>query len=130
MMDYNERVRAHFFNPCHVVREFPESPDRVIETVGQAVDGEVFSVCLLVDDKEQVNLSFKAMANPYLIALLSILCDYASEKTVDELLQFPFKEQLNLLGLPKNKRYCLILVEDAIVSLVEKWRKQSEKNGN
>lgn len=113
MTPYNALVIHHFDSPNHMgcIKAHPQP----IHT-GQveALNQQLQIQCAINPQHKIEQAKFKASAEPYVIAGLSLMTEWLTGKTLHEALNFNYEDLARQLGLPLNKRYCIILIEDVI----------------
>lgn len=119
-MPYNQLTLAHFDNPQHVGCFTPASKDigcGQISALGQTLQLQI----QFADDKKVESARFKANAEPYVIATLSIICGQLSQQSIEQCKNLDFGETIFQLEIPSDKKYCIILVEDVINAAIDDY---------
>jgi NifU-like protein involved in Fe-S cluster formation len=115
---YSELVRQHFFGPAYV-GELPDGPGRLLRgEAGEIARGARVQLAASVADRIVLAMRFHVFGCPYLVAALDITCARSEGEKVQKLLHFKAHEMLETLQAPPQKMGRLLLVEDAIMSLV------------
>jgi nitrogen fixation NifU-like protein len=125
MIRYNNVVKEHFFKPRNI--ENGELSYLQPASVGSAEAYEHIQIWMDCDEEGRITkLTYKVLGNPYLIALLSLVSESLTGKTLLEAKQYSFADNIALLEIPKHKRYCVMLVEDVINVLIKRQQQNTE----
>lgn len=118
MISYNSLTLKHFDQPQHVGCFAQINQDigcARIEALGQSIQ-----LHIQFDSEKQVKAArFKANAEPYIIAALSIICEQIRGKAIDQCRNFDFEQLANRLEIPTAQKYCIILVEDVVNAAID-----------
>jgi NifU-like protein involved in Fe-S cluster formation len=129
MIAYNALVREHFFSPRNAGFLLLESKETVFVSQGKKALGDWVDVQLCCNQSEVIlYFRYKVLGHPFLIAGLSMYSEALIGKTLDEALRVSHKEMIDLLGIPKNKYYCALFLEDLMGEMVNAWREKYGKN--
>lgn len=113
----NKQVKEHFFSPknCDV------GDMTHVESVvcGSLEAGERVEMWMECQDERVNQLTYKVLGNPYLIAILSISSEALVGKTLEEVEHFDFNAYVTELQIPKNKRYCVMMVQDIVSECIK-----------
>jgi len=121
-VDYNEKVKDHFFNPRNV-GEIKDADG--VGTVGNPTCGDVMSIYIKVKDEKIEDIKFKTFGCAAAIATSSILTEMAKGKTLDEALKITRDDVASELGgLPAIKLHCSNLAADALRAAIADYRKK------
>ncbi len=124
MIAYNDVVKEHFFAPKNV--EAGHLSHIEPASLGSMEACEHISVWMDCRDGKIAKVTYKVLGNPYLIAMLSLTSEALAGKTLEEAFHHDFAASIALLEIPKHKRYCVMLVEDVVKILIERWMASAE----
>jgi nitrogen fixation protein NifU and related proteins len=116
---YNEKVVDHFINPRNV-GEIEDADG--IGDVGSSSCGDVMKLFIKVEDDIIIDVKYKTFGCAAAIASGSMATELIKGKTVQEALKITndrVTEQLG--GLPKAKRHCSVLAEQALQNALEDY---------
>ena len=116
---YNEKVVDHFMNPRNV-GEIEDADG--IGDVGSSSCGDVMKLFIKVEDDIIIDVKYKTFGCAAAIASGSMATELIKGKTVQEALKITndrVTEQLG--GLPKAKRHCSVLAEQALQNALEDY---------
>lgn len=119
MSQYGEGVIEHFTNPKNV-GEIPDADG--VGTVGNPVCGDIMRVYIKVKGDKIEEIRFKTFGCAAAIASGSVLTEMVKGKTIEEAMKVT-REQIveRLGGLPRQKRHCSVLAQDALRKAVEDY---------
>lgn len=121
---YNEKVMDHFMNPRNVGEI--ENADG-LGTVGNPACGDIMQMTIKVKDDVIVDAKFKTFGCGAAIATSSMATELIKGKSIKEALKITNGTVTTALGgLPKVKRHCSVLAEQALQSALDDYYK---KNG-
>lgn len=123
--DYTEKVMDHYENPRNV--GIVENANGV-GVVGNPACGDVMKLTIRVQEGVIVDAKFKTFGCGAAIATSSMVTEMVKGKKLTEALEISNKGVMEALGgLPKVKRHCSVLAEDALRAAIEDYNKnQSE----
>lgn len=124
MEPYSEKVMEHFRDP-HNVGDL-ENPDG-IGHVGNPACGDIMELYIKVENDIIVEAKFKTFGCGAAIATSSMVTDMVKGKTLDEALKISNDAVTEALGgLPKQKRHCSVLAEEALHSAISDYKKKHQ----
>ena len=119
---YSKKVMDHFMNPRNVGEI--EDADGV-GTVGNPACGDIMKMYLKVENDVIVDAKFKTFGCGAAIATSSMATEMIKGKTIDEALKVTNSAVTEALGgLPKVKRHCSVLAEQALQSSLDDYFKK------
>ena len=122
---YNDKVIEYFTNPKNVGSI--ENPSGV-GNVGNPRCGDMMRLYIKVENNIIVDAKFKTFGCGAAIASSSILTELVKGKTIDEALNISNKSVIEALGeLPKIKRHCSVLAEEALKNAITDYKSKLEK---
>jgi nitrogen fixation NifU-like protein len=123
---YSEKVMDHFMNPRNVGEI--EDADGV-GTVGNPACGDIMQMFLKIKDDVITDAKFKTFGCGAAIASSSMATELIKGKTITDALKVTNEEVSNELGgLPKIKRHCSVLAEEALHNaLADFYKKQGKE---
>ncbi|MET0987592.1 MAG: iron-sulfur cluster assembly scaffold protein [Steroidobacteraceae bacterium] len=114
---YNDWVRDHFesprHTPCHVT-----GPGVVFGQAGSEASGVLYRLSARVLDSRLAELRFEAYGCPHVIAAASLLTEQLVGSTVEAASRWDWRSMSQALELPAEKRGRLLILEDALRSLI------------
>jgi len=123
-VDYNEKVKDHFFNPRNV-GEIRDADG--IGTVGNPICGDIMTIYIKVKNNKIKDIKFKTFGCAAAIASSSIGTELVKGKTLDEAMKLSRDDVANELGgLPAIKLHCSNLVSDAVREAIKDYRKRKK----
>ncbi len=121
-MQYTEKVMDHFMNPRNV-GEIKDADG--VGTVGNPACGDIMQMYLKIEDNVIVDAKFKTFGCGAAIATSSMATELIIGKTIEEALKLTNEQVTNALGgLPKVKRHCSVLAEQALHSALDDYYKK------
>ena len=124
-VDYNEKVKNHFFNPRNV-GEIKDADG--VGTVGNPQCGDIMTIYIKVKDERIEDIKFKTFGCAAAIASTSIATEMVKGKTLNEAEKLTRENVANELGgLPAIKMHCSNLAADAIKKAIEDYRNKKKK---
>jgi nitrogen fixation protein NifU and related proteins len=122
-MDYSDKVMKHFTNPQNVGKIENASG---VGNVGNPTCGDMMRLYIKVENNVITDAKFKTFGCGAAIASSSVLTELIKGKTLDEVSKITNKMVLEELGdLPKIKRHCSVLAEEALASAIEDYKKKN-----
>lgn len=119
---YSDTVMEHFMSPRNVGEI--ENADGV-GTVGNPACGDIMKMSLKIEGGVIVDAKFKTFGCGAAIASSSMATEMIRGKTIDEALKITNKAVTKALGgLPKVKRHCSVLAEEALLKALEDYYKK------
>lgn len=119
--DYTDKVMDHYENPRNVgiVKDA-----NGVGVVGNPACGDVMKLTIRVEDGMIVDAKFKTFGCGAAIATSSMVTEMVKGKSLAEALEISNKGVMEALGgLPKVKRHCSVLAEDALKAAIEDYKK-------
>ncbi len=125
-MDYSKEVMDHFMNPRNV-GELEDANG--IGSVGNPACGDIMKMYLKIENDVIVDAKFKTFGCGAAIASSSMATEMIKGKKIEEALKVTNKTvTVALGGLPKVKRHCSVLAEEALHrSLADYYERQGIK---
>ena len=124
-VDYNEKVKDHFFNPRNV-GEIKDADG--VGTVGNPQCGDIMTIYIKVKDERIEDIKFKTFGCAAAISSTSIATEMVKGKTLNEAEKLTREDVANELGgLPAIKMHCSNLAADAIKKAIEDYRSKKKK---
>ena len=124
-VDYNEKVKNHFFNPRNV-GEIKDADG--VGTVGNPQCGDIMTIYIKVKDERIEDIKFKTFGCAAAISSTSIATEMVKGKTLNEAEKLTREDVANELGgLPAIKMHCSNLAADAIKKAIEDYRSKKKK---
>ena len=121
---YSEKVMEHFKNPRNVGEI--NNPDGVGH-VGNPVCGDIMELHIKVKNNKIIDAKFKTFGCGAAIATSSMITEIVKGKTIDEALKISNETVIKALdGLPKVKRHCSVLAENALRLAIEDYLKKKK----
>ncbi len=128
MIEYNALVKEHFFNPQNVNVDNEVGEGDIEVSVGEVHYGGLIKLTLNIDASGVIQTCrYKVYGNPYLVAGLSLWSTRLQGQSIDKAKAYSHQELIDLLEIPKTKRYCALLIEDALKKAIEKWQVKDEQ---
>ena len=119
---YSEKVMDHFMNPRNVGEI--ENADGV-GTVGNPACGDIMQMSIKVENDVIVDAKFKTFGCGAAIASSSMATELIKGKKIEDALKLTNEEVTQELGgLPKVKRHCSVLAEQALQSALDDYYKR------
>lgn len=119
--DYTDKVMDHYENPRNV--GIVENANG-IGVVGNPACGDVMKLTIRVQDGVIVDAKFKTFGCGAAIATSSMVTEMVKGKKLTEALEISNKGVMESLGgLPKVKRHCSVLAEDALKAAIDDYYK-------
>jgi nitrogen fixation NifU-like protein len=123
--DYTEQVMDHYENPRNVGIVANANGTGV---VGNPACGDVMKLTIRVEDQVIVDAKFKTFGCGAAIATSSMVTEMVKGKPLDEALEISNKTVIEALGgLPKVKRHCSVLAENALKAAIQDYKSTSDK---
>lgn len=119
---YNEKVIDHFMNPRNV-GEIDDADG--IGDVGSPSCGDVMKLFIKVENNKIIDVKFKTFGCAAAIASGSMATELIKGKSIEEALKITNdRVTAQLGGLPKAKRHCSLLAEQALQNALEDYYKK------
>lgn len=116
---YSAAVRQHFLESDYC-GDLSSGDGRVATgEAGEIAHGAAVRLAARVEDGRVLEMRFRAFGCPHLVAALDITCARSEGRDVADLKDFSAADTLEMLDVPIGKMGRLLLVEDAIQSLVD-----------
>ncbi len=115
---YNETVREYFHDVAHagdLSRDYPQILDSAAAESGQ---GARIALSVGIEDGLVREMRFRVWGCPHLIAAAEWLCEQRLSGPLAALEDFPLQEIMRQLSVPVEKTSRILLLEDALKSLV------------
>ncbi|MBN1481673.1 iron-sulfur cluster assembly scaffold protein [candidate division KSB1 bacterium] len=123
--EYTEKVLDHYENPRNV--GIVQGANGV-GVVGNPACGDVMKLTIRVEKGVIVDAKFKTFGCGAAIATSSMVTEMVKGKKVEEALVLSNKAVMDALGgLPKVKRHCSVLAEDALKAAIDDYMSKSKK---
>ena len=120
MSEYGKGVMEHFTNPRNV-GEIPDADG--VGTVGNPICGDIMRIYIKVKEGRIEDIKFKTFGCAAAIASSSVLTEMVKGRRLDEALKVTREEIIERLGgLPRQKRHCSLLAQDALKKAVDDYR--------
>ena len=124
-IDYNEKVKDHFFNPRNV-GEIKDADG--VGTVGNPSCGDIMTIYIKVKDNRIEDIKFKTFGCAAAIASTSIATEIVKGKTLEEAEKLTRDDVAKELGgLPEVKMHCSNLAADALRKAIDDYRNKNKK---
>ena len=119
---YSEKVMDHFMNPRNV-GEIEDADG--LGTVGNPSCGDIMQMSIKVIDDVIVDAKFKTFGCGAAIATSSMATELIKGKKIEDALTVTNEQVTQELGgLPKVKRHCSVLAEQALQSALDDYYKK------
>ena len=119
---YSEKVMDHFMNPRNVGEI--ENADGVGK-VGNPACGDIMQMFIKIENNVIVDAKFKTFGCGAAIASSSMATELIKGKNIKDALKITNEEvSKELGGLPKVKRHCSVLAEQALQSALDDYYKK------
>jgi nitrogen fixation NifU-like protein len=119
---YSDKVMDHFMNPRNV-GEIDDADG--VGTVGNPACGDIMQMFIKVEDGTIIDAKFKTFGCGAAIATSSMATELIKGKKIEEALKITNEQVTNELGgLPKVKRHCSVLAEQALNSALDDYYKK------
>lgn len=119
---YNDTVMEHFMNPRNV-GEIEDADG--IGTVGNPACGDIMQMSVKIENDVVVDAKFKTFGCGAAIATSSMATELIKGKSIQDALKITNSEVTKALGgLPKVKRHCSVLAEQALQSALDDYYKK------
>ena len=117
---YSESVRAAFKNPQHAGEPPAGTGPRVDSSASDSDQGAQISLFAVVANNTLIAMRYRVYGCPHLIAAAQVSCERFEGGPVNELTNFSVSNLMATLGVPVEKTGRILLLEDAIRSLLER----------
>lgn len=114
---YNGLVREHFESPRNTPCHAP-GPGTVFGHAGDPMTGTQYRLSSRVAEGRLLDVRFEAYGCPHAIAAASLLTEQLTGTTVEEAFQWNWRSFSRTLDVPPEKRGRLLILEDALRSLI------------
>lgn len=121
---YNDLVIDHFERPRNAGRLQPAA-DVIEGTAGSVAQGVMFILSARIVADRIGALGFEAYGCPHCVAAGSWLSERLIGSTRQQLQTWRWQEAADALAMPAEKRGRLLILEDAVRALAERWARQS-----
>ena len=119
---YGEKVMEHFMNPRNV-GEIEDADG--LGSVGNPACGDIMQMTIKVENDVIVDAKFKTFGCGAAIATSSMATELIIGKSIDDALKITNAQVTKALGgLPKVKRHCSVLAEQALQSALDDYYKK------
>lgn len=126
--DYTEQVMDHYENPRNV--GIVENANG-IGIVGNPACGDVMKLTIRVENNVIVDAKFKTFGCGAAIATSSMVTEMVKGKPLDKALEISNKTVIEALGgLPRVKRHCSVLAENALKAAIKDYKASLIKKRN
>jgi len=118
---YNETVRACFHSAAHageLTRDYPQS---CVSAVAESAQGAQIALAAGIDAGIVREMRFRVWGCPHLIAATEWLCGQLESGPAAAMENFPLQEIMRQLSVPVEKTGRILLLEDALRSLMRQW---------
>lgn len=116
---YSVAVRQHFFASGYC-GDLSSGDGRVATgEAGEIAHGAAVRLTARIDDGRILEMRYRVFGCPYLVAALNITCARSEGSDITSLKNFRAADTLAMLDAPIGKMGRLLLVEDAIQSLLD-----------
>lgn len=123
--DYTEKVMEHYENPRNVGLVENANGTGV---VGNPACGDVMKLTIRVENNVIVDAKFKTFGCGAAIATSSMVTEMVKGKNLYQALDISNKGVMEALGgLPKVKRHCSVLAEDALKAAIADFKSRTVK---
>lgn len=93
--------------------------------VGSTLSDKIIQISIALDPKEQIShAQCKVHGCGFTIACANYLCEWLKGKTVDAAYAITYKEMVRKLKIPQAKVYAALLAEDAVKTVINRYRGQ------
>ncbi len=124
---YSTTVMEHFANPRNV-GEIEDASG--VGKVGNPVCGDIMNMYIKVENDVIVDVKFKTFGCGAAIATSSIATEMIKGKTIEEALKLTNEAVVESLGgLPKVKRHCSVLAEQAVRGAIDDYLRKTTGKG-
>ena len=115
---YNEAVRE-LFADLRNAGDLQEGSGRIVSAgVGSAAGGAEIELSAMIAGNQVVELKFRAFGCPHLLAACEYCCRQISGGPLASVSRIENQELMETLAVPVEKSGSIILLEDALASLV------------
>ena len=125
-MEYNDKVLAHFYDPQNV--GYIEGADG-IGKLGDASCGDIFTMFILVERDQIVDIKYLVQGCGAAVATCSALSVIAKGMTIREAMELSDNDIAEELGgLPLEKLHCSNLAATVLHRAIEDYRQRQRVN--
>jgi nitrogen fixation NifU-like protein len=117
---YSALVVEHFDHPRNIGHLEP-APGVIEARAGRIDQGVVFRASARVSGNRFDALRFETYGCPHCIAASSWLSERLAQATLEDLRVWSWREAERVLEVPPEKRGKLLLLEDTVRQLAERW---------
>ena len=122
--EYSELVIDHFERPRNAGR-FAPAADVIEGTAGSVAQGSMFTLSARIAADRISALGFEAYGCPHCVAAGSWLSERLIGSTREQLQTWRWQDAADALAMPPEKRGRLLILEDAVHALAERWARRS-----
>jgi NifU-like protein involved in Fe-S cluster formation len=122
--EYSDLVIDHFERPRNAGR-FEPAADVIEGTAGSVAQGAMFTLSARIAANRIGALGFEAYGCPHCVAAGSWLSERLIGSTREQLQTWRWQEAADALAMPPEKRGRLLILEDAVRALAERWARRS-----
>lgn len=122
--EYNDLVVDHFERPRNAGR-FEPAADVIEGAAGSLAQGVMFILSARIVADRIGALGFEAYGCPHCLAAGSWLSERLVGATRQQLHAWRWQEAADALAVPPEKRGRLLILEDAVRALAERWARRS-----
>ena len=115
---YNETVRELFQSPGHAGGLNSDYPQMFDSAVAESRQGVRIALSVGIEDGIVREMRFRVWGCPHLIAATQWLCEQLESGSAAAMDDFPLQEIMRQLSVPVEKTGRILLLEDALKSLV------------
>ena len=118
---YNETVCACFHSAAHAGELSGDYPQSCASAVAESAQGARIALAAGIDAGIVREMRFRVWGCPHLIAAAEWLCGQLESGPVAAMENFPLQEIMRQLSVPVEKTGRILLLEDALNSLMRQW---------
>lgn len=122
--EYSDLVIDHFERPRNAGR-FAPAADVIEGIAGSVAQGAMFTLSARIVADRVSALGFEAYGCPHCVAAGSWLSERLIGSTREQLQTWHWQEAADALAMPAEKRGRLLILEDAVRALAERWARRS-----
>jgi len=118
---YNETVRALFQSADHAGDLGGDYPQKFVAAVAASAQGAQIALSASTEDGMIREMRFRVCGCPHLIAAAEWLCAQLESGPAAAMANFPLEEIMRQLSVPVEKTGRILLLEDALTSLMTQY---------